>query len=253
MNNCKEYKIHLHKNAKQFISLPGKIELIASEFGPSAVVVHDNVCHHLYLGNIRDELNKSCTMLSDKIIFYDEFNNLAEFELYLSSRGIYIALFSLVEFHEFDNKPKLLEMFKIKREELNKTYFGNGDMNHRVNERLPYSSNKIRILRSNLYNVITFVGREIPDHVEALFVRNVDTDEILSYYMSVLSKIFEAYGGVDYEKLSVNNMGTIYSTKDVLERVLMSDVVQNVDDLAVVKNMYDIVVKLNGLIELTMS
>lgn len=123
-------------------------------------------------------------------------------------------------------------------------------MNHRVNERLPYSSNKIRILRSNLYNVVTFVGRENPDHVEALFVRNVDTDEILSYYMNVLSKVFEAYGRVDYEKLSVSNMGTIYSTKDALERVLRSDVVQSDDDLAVVKNMYDIVAKLYGLIEL---
>lgn len=123
MNICKEYKIYLHNDVKQFISLSDKIELIVSEFGPSAVVVHGNVCHHLYLDNIRDELNKSYTMLSDKIIFYDEFNNLAEFELYLSSRGIHITLFSLVEFHEFDNKPKLLEMFKIKRGELNKTYF----------------------------------------------------------------------------------------------------------------------------------
>lgn len=225
MNICKEYRIYLEKDITQFISLPGKIELITQILGPSAVIVHDNTCHHLYLDyvSLRDKLEKTRTVL------YNDFRNFTEFETYLSDRGIYIAYFNLNELS-------------------NITEFGS----HRIRERLPYAFNKVRVLRGSLYNVITLEDCEVSSCVGALFIRNVDVDEILNYYTYVVYKIVDVYGRIDIGELLESNMYGIHRLKDGLKEIIESGLVKNREDMVIAKNMYDIIDSINGIIKLAM-
>ncbi|MEM0469040.1 MAG: hypothetical protein QXT27_07585 [Pyrobaculum sp.] len=157
----------------------------------------------------------------DRVTYVRDFKNFAAFEMYMAEHGIYIAYFYWLEPHTITE----LSMF------------------YRIKEQLPPVAYPVRLLRGELYNAVAYDNGVV-------FIRNVDTGEIIDYYANVVSEIIDSDGKPTPTLLTVKKLYGIFTAKTIVRHALESGYVKRDDDVKFVKEMLRIIDEVAGLIKL---
>lgn len=220
MNECKGYKIYVNDiNTKHLFSVSNKIVFFVSEIGP-VCVVNDDICHHVYLDTYTTKAIITAVDKYNSITIQRDFDTLSDFETYLVQNGIYVAYF----FWQESGDMTEFNMF------------------YRVRELIPPSGGLVRLRSGGLYNIVAH-------DYSALFIRNVDSNTIMSYYTDVVEAFIEHYGKLTPRLLMTHKLFNLYATRTMLQYALeaSSSEDKNTD---LIKSMYDIVDDIIALIEL---